>query len=694
MSVYRKLSVVLLVIALALAASVSFARKKKEKEPGGMAEQQRALHALNRLTFGARPGDVDRVLAMGVDKWIELQLHPEKIDDSVLESRLAPLRTLNMDTATMLRDFPPPQVIKAAANGKLPMPRGEDERAIYQAQLERERDKQERKLGADAQNGADAAPSDEQKQARREQHQQAVERARELLAMAPEERFRALLRMDDFDRRALAALPPPKRLELLAGLDPRQRETVIAMVNPALVVTSELQQGKLLRDIYGERQLQEVMTDFWFNHFNVFVGKGADRYLITSYERDVIRPHALGKFKDLLVATAKSPAMLFYLDNWMSVGPDSDFARYGGPRPAGPRPRPAARMGVRCGWFGCFPRAGARIPVNRPRPRNPQAAQAKKQQTGLNENYARELMELHTLGVNGGYTQKDVTEVAKVFTGWTIEKPLQGGQFVFNPRRHEPGTKYVLGHKIKEHGEDEGMQVLEVLAHHPSTAHFISTKLAQRFVADDPPASLVDRMAQSFLDSDGDIRAVLRTMFHSPEFWSPQVYRAKVKTPLEFVASAVRATGAQVDDTMTLVQALNRMGMPLYGAQPPTGYSSDTETWVNSGALLDRMNFALMLANSRLPGVTIDPEQMLTAYHIGKHRKVEAEAVADTDPQALLAQLEEALLAGDVSRQTDETIRQQLQDPKVTTWAANNGTDRQTGVLAGLLLGSPEFQKR
>src|SRR5208283_1436109 len=336
-----------------------------------------------------------------------------------------------------------------------------------------------------------------------------------------------------------------KGQEFLAGLDPKQKETLQAMNNPQSVITDELVQAKLLLATYSERQLEEVMTDFWFNHFNVFIGKGADRVLVTSYEQDVIRPHALGKFEDLLLATARSPAMLFYLDNWMSMGPDSMQALGIPGRPGfnGPRQNPNA---------------------------NPNAK--KKQNSGLNENYGRELLELHTLSVNGGYSQRDVTEVAKVFTGWTIDKPNEGGEFKFEPRTHEPGTKFVLGHRIKFKGEDEGREVLHMLATSPQTAHFISLKLAQRFVSDEPPPALVDRMAKTFQKKKGDIREVLSTLFHSPEFWADDAYRAKMKTPLEFIASAVRATGADVDDAMPLARQLNNMGMPLYGAQPPTGY--------------------------------------------------------------------------------------------------------------------------
>ncbi|MGA3211194.1 MAG: DUF1800 domain-containing protein [Terriglobales bacterium] len=472
------------------------------------------------------------------------------------------------------------------------------------------------------------------------------------------------------ERQMLAGLPLPERDLLVADLTPQQRETVMALSNPQQVVVTELRQAKLLRAIYSQRQLDEVMTDFWFNHFNVFIDKGADHYLLTSYERDVIRPHALGKFKDLLVATATSPAMLFYLDNWLSIGPNSEFALYGPQRPANARWRPA---------------------MQRP-------AQGKKQESGLNENYAREVMELHTLGVNGGYTQADVTQLAKVLTGWTLKEPRKGAEFIFDERKHEPGTKVVLGHQIKNHGESEGMQVLDILAHHPSTARFISTKLAQRFVVDDPPPALVERMARTFRESDGDIREVMRTMLHSPEFWSAQTYRVKVKTPLEFVASAVRATGADVQNAMPLAQNLNRMGMPLYGAQPPTGYSTKADVWVNSAALLSRMNFAMTLAGGRLPGSTVDLQAMLATSDMGTGPHSDPAAAApesENDANALLAQLEKAFLNGDVSQRTDETIRKQLDDPKVAQRVLDDPKRQPNlGLIAGLILGSPEFQRR
>ena len=322
------------------------------------------------------------------------------------------------------------------------------------------------------------------------------------------------------------------------------------------------------------------MTDFWFNHFNVFADKGPDRLLmLTSYERDVIRPRALGKFEDLLVATAKSPAMLFYLDNWLSVGPNS-------PQALG---IPAHPWTVR-----------ARFRRGRNKGKRP---------SGLNENYGRELLELHTLSVNGGYSQHDVTEVAKVFTGWTIDKPNEGGGFKFDPRMHEPGPKFVLGHRIKPKGEGEGLELLHRLATSPQTAHFISLKLAERFVSDDPPPALVDRMAKTFLKKERRHSRSADHAFSIAEFWDDGTYRAKVKTPLEFVASAVRATGAEVDDALPLTRQLNNMGMPLYGAQPPTGYSMKAETWVSSSALLNRMNFALALTSGKIKGVKVDVAQ-------------------------------------------------------------------------------------
>ncbi len=639
-----------IVISLSLLGGYTQHVLAKKKDPNSarqMDPRKQALHALSRLTFGPRPGDVDRVTAMGVDQWIDQQLHPEKIDDTSIDTRLSALRTLRMNTKELVENFPPPQVIKAVADGRQSMPSDPAKHAVYMAQLERYEEKLAQKSDA-----SDAAVPDDARSRRRDQHMDADVNAQELLDLPPDERIKAILKMPTEQQMALASLKGNTHDSLVEGMAPKQRETMMALNNPQQVVVNELVQAKLLREIYGERQLLEVMDDFWLNHFNVFINKSADRYLLTSYERDVIRPHAMGKFEDLLVATAESPAMLFYLDNWLSVGPDSDFAK-----------------GI------------PKHPPNWNRRRYPYPIpqkQAKGKRGGLNENYGRELMELHTLGVNGGYTQADVTEVARVFTGWTLKQPRQGGGFEFEERMHEPGDKIVLGHRIKSKGEKEGREVLRILAHHPATAKFVCTKLAMRFVSDNPPPALIDRMAQTFLKKDGDIREVLRTLFQSPEFWSPEAYRAKVKTPLEFVVSSIRASGADVTDATTLARQLQNMGMPLYGAQPPTGYSMKAETWVNSSALLGRMNFSLALAGGKLKGIQIAPGNAQTA-----------------DSQQSLLNLENALLAGDVSRQTHDTIVSRLDDPTITQRKLDDpARPPNVGMITGLLLGSPEFQRR
>ncbi len=682
----------LLVAAACLVAAgltTQFALGRKKDKPAGtmlMDDQKRAVHALNRLTFGPRPGDVDRVMHMGVDKWIDLQLHPDKIDNSALDTRLSPFRTLRMDTKEIVENFPPNRVIKQIADGKAELPRDPTKRAVYEAQLDRYENKQERKeeaaknsppadasaagnAAANALSGNndgksdDGAPTDPEQMRRREERRRANLKAQELLDLPPADRMKEILQMSPEDRRAIATTAKGAKADaLLEGMNPQQKETMAALKNPEQVVVDELMQAKLMRAIYSERQLDEVMTDFWINHFNVFINKGADRYLLTSYERDAIRPHALGKFEDLLVATAKSPAMMFYLDNWLSVGPDSEVAL--GVTPQG--------------------RGYARRPKNALRQRR-----KNKPASGLNENYGRELMELHTLSVNGGYSQKDVTEVAKVFTGWTLDQPRKGGDFRFEPKMHEPGDKIVLGHRIKQNGEKEGLEVLHLLARNPKTAHFISQKIAMRFVSDNPPPALVDRMTQTFLKKDGDIREVLRTLFKSPEFWSPDAYRAKVKTPLEFVVSSARATGADVNDARALVGTLNNMGMMPYGMMPPTGYSMKADAWVNSSALLARMNFALGLAAGKMRGVKVDAVSLSSTTG----------AQPPTDAQQALLTLESSLLSGDISKQTHDTISKQLENPKITQQIVHRRLDDpkrapNVAAITGLILGSPEFQRR
>src|SRR5580692_3748111 len=424
-----------------------------------------------------------------------------------------------------------------------------------------------------------------------EQFYSALE-AVKIINLPPDERMRRILAMPPNELVAFRrSLSQRELADAAEGLSPIQRETLAALQGSPRMIGAELLATRMLRDVYSERQLEAVMTDFWLNHFNVYIKKNQDEpYLLPAYERDVIRPNALGKFEDLLVATAKSPAMLMYLDNFQSIGPDSQ----------------AARNAPRLARFV----------------QNPQVKQALKDR-GLNENYARELMELHTLGVQcevsadrpvnmldktcgRGYTQQDVTQVAEVLTGWTIDQPNRSGTYRFEERRHEPGSKTVLGKKIGGNGEAEGLAVLHMLATSPATAQFISTKLAVRFVSDTPPQALVDRMAKAYLSSGGDIKTVLRTMFDSPEFWAPEVYRAKVKTPEEFVVSAVRASVADVKNAIPLVQALDKLGMPLYGMQTPNGYSWMAEPWVNTGDLVSRMNFALGLSSNRIPGVLTD----------------------------------------------------------------------------------------
>ncbi len=718
-----KLALILLGLSLACAVPQVLAKKKDKLSDPGPTEQKRAVQALNRLTFGPRPGDVQQVMAMGVDRWIDLQLHPEKISDGAVESRLATFRTLHMSSKEIAEEFPDNQMIRQVMDGKRPIPSDPAKRAVFQVQIARLEERREKKelknadqkaetiapppaqptasdtaktaeeLAAAAAGNGDAssgtpadsnsmtstsmtstsgtstntnatreepkpAVADDAEARRREDRLYADLKIQSLFDLPPDQRYKKVLAMPAEEQVIFAdSLRGGKgqAQDFMTGMNAKQKETLLAMNNPQAVVAEELVQAKLLRAIYSDRQLEEVMTDFWFNHFNVFAGKGPERLFLTNYEQDVIRPRALGKFEDLLVATAKSPAMLFYLDNWLSVGPDSMRALGIPDRPVrayGPHGRPR------------------RFPAS-----NPNAK--RKANNGLNENYGRELLELHTLSVNGGYSQRDVTEVARVFTGWTIEKPNEGGGFKYDPRMHEPGPKFVLGHHIKPkgNGEDEGREVLHMLATGPQTAHFISLKLAQRFVSDDPPPALVDRMAKTFAKKKGDIREVLSTLFHSPEFWSDGAYHAKVKTPLEFVASAVRATAADVDDAMPLARQIANMGMPLYGAQPPTGYSMKADTWVSSSALLNRMNFALALTAGKVRGVKVDTAQLAGS------------APPPLDAALTLSSMEAKLLAADVSKQTHDSIMTQIAPAK-----PNRPPD--ANVIAGLLLGSPEFQKR
>jgi uncharacterized protein (DUF1800 family) len=568
-----------------------------------LSADEQVIHALNRLTFGPRPGDVEAVRKMGVKKWIDLQLHPERIaENPELAQKLAPLESLRLSQADTERTYPNPQMIRAIAAGRQAMPDDPVTRAAVERMVQRFKVKKD---AADSGPLQPAVPLEQllTREQIRTLRTGTVEQKRAVIAAIPESQI------DD----VAIALPPDLRLQLLPAVDPALRRKLMLLTAPQQLVAFDLSEGKLYRAILSNRQLEEQMVDFWYNHFNVFLEKGADRYLVPTYEREAIRPHVLGKFRDLLEATAKSPAMLFYLDNWESVGS-----------------APAQRRG------------NAKRPVR-----------------GLNENYARELMELHTLGVDGGYTQKDVTEVARCFTGWTIRQPRQGGDFFYNDRVHDKGEKTVLGVKIPAGGgQNDAEKVLDILARHPAAARFISKKLAQRFVADDPPQKLIDKMAKTFRDKNGDIREVMKTMLTSDEFFSQAAYRAKVKTPFEAIVSAVRATGAQVDFAFPLARQIADLGEPLYRKLEPTGYSDANSEWVNSAALLARMNFALALAQNQVPGSKLDA------------------SLFSGSPDEIARQV----LFTDARPETLAAIDKQVQSAKAP--------------VLGLLLGSPDFQRR
>ena len=491
----------------------------------GLTARDSAFHALNRLAYGARPGEADSVAKVGVMRWIERQLDADHIPDSHLAERERQFRILDLGRADLA---------------------GRYRNAV------RERQRMQRELAASG------------------------------------------------DTMPMRAAGPMREFRELGG---------------------ELQQLAIVRATVSERQLREVMVDFWTNHFNVFVGKGADRFLLPSYIEETIRPRALGRFEDLLIATARSPAMLFYLDNAQSVAPGSEPPRMRGFNPE--------RM---------------------PPPR------------GINENYARELLELHTLGVDGGYSQQDVINVARIFTGWSIERPERGAGFVYRDWAHDPSDKQVLGQTFKSAGEDEGVRLLRFLASQHATMHHVSAKLCARFVADEPPDGCIDAAVAAWQKTRGDIRAVLRAIFTSPDFWAPQAVRVKVKTPFEFVVSAVRAAGIEPDDTPRLAQLVARLGEPLYQQPAPTGYAETEAHWVNSGALLARMNAAMMIAKECSSVPMLD------------------------DHSQLVDTIDAKLLGGTMSAHTRSVILEQLTDI----------TDpEQARVMAvGLALGGPDFQRQ
>lgn len=649
------------VVAMAalLATGLSFQGNAVGPFDTKLSKDQQILQALSRLTFGARPGDVEEVGRIGVEKWIQLQLHPDQIPENpVLDARLKPLATLTMDAGAIIKDYQPsnsPIRIITPINQLLPQ---DQMRTVMNGTAEQRQaalkaldpDKLKKVLAIIAPQNLEGLPEFQEqakmaRQAQQDEQQKEMRRLRPILSdLLTPDQIQVALHGTVAERQALfSSLDDPVKLRQVAGaMNPKdladmpemRREGMVSR-QPQQVVLSDLREGKLYRAIYSNRQLEEVLTDFWFNHFNVYEAKNVQvasnsyRSLLGSYERDAIRPHVLGHFKDLLLSVARHPAMLYYLDNWESVSSEALEALKVGP---------FATNGPNQFFLG-------------------------RQAHGLNENFGRELMELHTLGVDGGYTQDDVIAVARCFTGWTIGEPATKPVFQFAAFMHDTSEKTVLGRKIPAGGgEQDGLQVIDILAHHPSTAKFISRKLARHFVADDPPQALVDRMAQTFLKTDGDLRAVLETMFTSREFFSVGAWQAKVKSPLEMVVSAVRALPAETLDTFTLVQKVADLGEPLYGKEPPTGYPDASETWLSTSGVLGRINFAIALAGGQIPGVKVDGSRFE-----GK------------DAAAMTREV----LHRDASAQTLGAIADGLQ-----------GKEAIPAVVIGLTISSPDFQRR
>jgi uncharacterized protein (DUF1800 family) len=565
--------------------------------------REQAIHVLNRLAFGARPGDVDRVLSMGVDRWIEQQLRPDRVPDRDLDRLMVTFPALRQSAGQLLREYPP----------------------------------------------------------RNAQQLQARLRADSVLTRADSQELR------------------------------RQAQRNREFVNDLLA-------AKVARAVISERQLAEVMTDFWENHFNVFIGKGQLRYYLPEYTERTIRPHALGRFRELLGAVAKSPAMLLYLDNAQSVA-DSGQPTLGNP----PRARRAGRGRVAI--------------ANRRNPRPDSAQREMVQQLqqrrprGINENYARELLELHTLGVDGGYTQQDVIEVARALTGWSVMPPRQGGEgFIFRRQAHDAGPKVVLGHTLRAgRGIEDGEEVLDIVSRHPATAMFISRKLVIRFVSDEPPEDLVERAAATFRRTNGDIREVVRTVVTSDEFFSRAVYRAKVKSPFELTVSALRALGARADTTPVSAGLVGRLGQPLYGHQAPNGWPETGAAWINTGAILNRINLGILVAGGRVPSAPLRGwPQFAELARATRATQVDA-VVEEFLAGRASPETREILLSGSnplMARAASDTTMLDAAPPAAAMdGARGRGRGRQGGFqrlpqltglpqVIGLALGSPEFQRR
>lgn len=639
-----------------------FTRGPQARAAAALSKDQKVLHVLNRLGFGPSPGEVEKVRKMGIEKYIELQLNPEKIDDSALEAKLRRIEVTRMTTDQIFAKYPNPgAILRMLQDGRDGAP------------------------PAQPQNGDSDEAANAERRARREKLQ---------------------------------------KIYAERGLRPANR------------IMLEVQTARILRAVYSERQLQEVMVDFWANHFNVYSGKAATRWYIPSYERDVIRKNALGNFRDLLLGTAMHPAMLFYLDNFQSVAPRNANQASNNNR--------LQRM-LRNGKLD--PRIRERLRqrglTDEQIDRRIEVAKGnggQQNRRGINENYARELMELHTLGVDGGYTQKDIQEVARAFTGWTIFDPrgfggaaasvnggdyglrnqrqarllgvpadTKPGSFVFVERLHDEGVKTVLGQKIHEGGIKDGEKVLDILVSNPATAKFIAKKLAVKFVSDNPSDGLVSRVAKAFSDSKGDIKTALRALFSDPEFFAPENYHAKIKTPFELMVSALRALDVKTEGSRALIGMLRQMGEPLYGYQAPTGYPDTAADWVNTGALLERMNFAVALASGMVPQTRVD----LARFSAPDKRQILDKAI-------------DGLLSGEIAGSTRSLLEKQMDQPLPAVklpqrqamdlpmdqdaMDAPEGVQRRRQIAAarlsaprgdpevfkavGLILGSPEFQRQ
>ena len=644
------------------------AQKMMRNKTIRLTENQKILHTLNRLGFGAKSGDLEMVRSMGLKKYIEQQLNPNSMADSKTYAKLKNFEILEMESSEIFAKYPNPGALLRMLQGN-----------------------------------------------RRNNTRNAQNRRNNQAMMANDEKSQQQQRSERRERRR-------KLLDIYQKYD----------LKPANQIMTQVQSSRILRATYSERQLQEVMVDFWSNHFNVYSRKAATRWYIPSYERDVIRKNALGNFKDLVIGTAKHPAMLFYLDNFQSVAPRSNNNRNSR------RLRRLFQNGklkprVRQRWK----QQGLSDEQIDQRVKQIKRGENRRNQRGINENYARELMELHTLGVDGGYTQQDIKEVARAFTGWTIfdargyrkaagnmikgredrqiirqarqlgvSPDTESGTFIFVDRLHDKKVKTVLGQKINAGGINDGLDVINVLVSHPSTANFIAKKLAVKFVNDNPSEALINRIAKAFQKSNGDIKTTLRALFTDKEFFASKNYRAKIKTPFELMVSSLRALDTQTNGSPALIALLNRMGEPLYGFQAPTGYPDTAADWVNTGALLERMNFAVALASNRIPQTKVNLKQ----FEANSRQQILDNSIA-------------LILNGEIDQKTRSTLMRQLGQPLPQSTLANTMVNNETNnsdmmqnrrrrgrnrgarlrppsgnpevfKVVSLILGSPDFQRQ